>query len=39
MAQELRQLIDPIIGKPNCVAVENYEIEVRIPLKKPEGML
>tara|TARA_E500000305_G_C3919412_1_gene187350 strand:+ start:466 stop:696 length:231 start_codon:yes stop_codon:yes gene_type:complete len=39
MAQALRQLRDPIIGKPNCVAVENFEISVRIPLKKPEGML
>jgi hypothetical protein len=39
MAQELRQLRDPIIGKPNCVEVENFEITVRIPLKKPEGML
>ena len=39
MAQELRQLRDPIIGKPNCVEVENFEIAVRIPLKKPEGML
>jgi hypothetical protein len=39
MAQELRQLRDPIIGKPNCVEVENLEITVRIPLKKPEGML
>ena len=39
LAQELRQLRDPIIGKPNCVEVENFEITVRIPLKKPEGML
>ena len=39
MAQQLRQLRDPIIGKANCVEVKNYEIAVRIPLKKPEGML
>jgi hypothetical protein len=39
MAQQLRQLKDPIMGKPNCVEVKNYEIAVRIPLKKPEGML
>jgi len=39
MAQQLRQLRDPIIGKPNCVEVKNYEIAVRIPLRKPEGML
>ena len=39
MAQELRQLKDPIIGKPNCVEVENFEVVVRTPLKKPEGML
>ena len=39
MAQELRQLRDPIMGKPNCVEVENYDIAVRIPLRKPEGML
>ena len=39
MAQQLRQLRDPIMGKPNCVEVRNYEIAVRTPLKKPEGML
>tara|TARA_R100000234_G_C4993189_1_gene176547 strand:- start:86 stop:316 length:231 start_codon:yes stop_codon:yes gene_type:complete len=39
MAQQLRQLNDPIMGKPNCVEVKNYEIAVRTPLKKPEGML
>tara|TARA_B100000900_G_scaffold341122_1_gene304109 strand:+ start:357 stop:590 length:234 start_codon:yes stop_codon:yes gene_type:complete len=39
MAQELRQLKDPIIGKPNCVEVDNYEIAVRTPLRKPKGML
>jgi len=39
MAQQLRQLRDPITSKPNCVEVENYDIEVRIPLRKPEGML
>ena len=39
MAQQLRQLKDPIIGKNNCVEVENYDIAVRIPLSKPEGML
>ena len=39
MAQELRQLRDPIMGKANCVEVENYDIAVRIPLRKPEGML
>jgi len=39
MAQELRQLKDPIIGKANCVEVENFEIAVRVPLRKPKGML
>ena len=39
MAQELGQLRDPIVGKLNCVEVKNYEIAVRIPLRKPEGML
>ena len=39
MAQELRQLRDPIMGKANCVEVENYDIAVRMPLRKPEGML
>lgn len=39
MAQQLRQLRDPIMGKPNCVEVKDYEIAVRTPLKKPEGML
>ena len=39
MAQELRQLKDPIIGKANCVEVDNYDIAVRVPLTKPEGML
>lgn len=39
MAQALRQLRDPIIGKPNCVEVENFEMSVRMPIRKPEGML
>ena len=39
MAQQLRQLRDPITGKSNCVEVKDYEIAVRTPLKKPEGML
>jgi len=39
MAQQLRQLKDPIIGKNNCVEVENYEIAVRIPIRKPKEML
>tara|TARA_R100000995_G_scaffold56721_1_gene28099 strand:- start:135 stop:368 length:234 start_codon:yes stop_codon:yes gene_type:complete len=39
MAQELRQLKDPIIGKANCVEVDNYDIAVRVPLRKPKGML
>ena len=38
MAQQLGQLKDPWVGKNNCVEVENYDIEVRIPLRKPEGM-
>ena len=38
MAQQLGQLQDPWVGKNNCVEVENYDIEVRIPLRKPEGM-
>ena len=37
-AQQLGQLKDPWVGKNNCVEVENYDIEVRIPLRKPEGM-
>ena len=39
MAQELRQLRDPIMDKQNCVEVKNYDMAVRIPLRKPEGML
>ena len=38
MAQQLRQLYDPWVRKPNCVEVKNYEIRVRVPLKKPVGM-
>lgn len=38
MAQQLGQLKDPWVGKNNCVEVENYDIEVRIPLRKPKGM-
>jgi hypothetical protein len=38
MAQQLRQLYDPWVHKPNCVEVENYEITVRLPLPKPKGM-
>lgn len=38
MAQQLYQLYDPWVQKPNCVKVENYQIEVRMPLSKPKGM-
>lgn len=38
MAQQLYQLYDPWVRKPNCVEVENYQIEVRMPLSKPKGM-
>jgi hypothetical protein len=38
MAQQLYQLKDPIVGKPNCVKVDNYEIKVRIPLPKPKEL-
>lgn len=38
IAQELRQLYDPWVRKPNCVEVKDYEIRVRVPLKKPVGM-
>ena len=38
MAQQLYQLKDPVVGKPNCVKVDNYEIEVRIPLPKPKEL-
>lgn len=38
MAQQLRQLYDPWIKKPNCVKIDNYEITVRLPLPKPKGM-
>jgi len=38
MAQQLYQLNDPILGKPNCVQIDNYEIEVRIPLPKPKEL-
>ena len=33
------QLRDPIIGKLNCVEVKNYEIAVRIPLRKPRDAM
>jgi len=39
MAQRLGQLKDPWVGKNNCIEVDNYDIEVRIPLKKPKEML
>ena len=38
MAQQLYQLKDPVVGKPNCVKVDNYEIEVRIPIPKPKEL-
>ena len=38
MAQQLKQLRDPWVGKPNCVEVENYIVEMRVPLRKPKGM-
>lgn len=39
MAQRLGQLKDPWVGKNNCIEVDNYDIEVRIPLRKPKEML
>ena len=38
VAQSLQQVRDPIIGKANCVEVDNFIKEVRIPLPKPEFM-
>ena len=38
VAQSLKQVRDPIIGKANCVAVEDFQVELRIPLPKPEFM-
>ena len=38
VAQSLHQVRDPIIGKANCVEVDNFIKEVRIPLPKPEFM-
>lgn len=37
-AEILDQRYDPIVRKPNCVKVNNYIKEVRIPLRKPEFM-
>ena len=38
MAQQLKQLRDPWVQKPNCVEVKNYIVEMRMPLRKPKGM-
>ena len=38
VAQSLQQVRDPIVGKENCVKVDNFIKEVRIPLPKPEFM-
>ena len=38
VAQSLQQVRDPIVGKANCVKVDNFIKEVRIPLQKPEFM-
>jgi hypothetical protein len=38
MAQQLKQLRDPWVQKPNCVEVKNYIVEMRVPLRKPKGM-
>ena len=37
-AEILDQRYDPVVRKPNCVKVDNYIKEVRIPLRKPEFM-
>jgi len=38
MAQQLQQLRDPWLQKPNCVKIDNYMVEMRVPLRKPKGM-
>ena len=38
MAQQLKQLRDPWVQKPNCVEVKNYIVEMCVPLRKPKGM-
>ena len=37
-AEMLGQRYDPIVGKRNCVKVDTYLPEIRIPLPKPEFM-
>ena len=37
-AEMLGQRYDPVVGKRNCVKVDMYLPEVRIPLPKPEFM-
>ena len=38
IASALNQKSDPWVGKRNCVEVEDYRVEIKIPLPKPEGM-
>ena len=38
MAQQLKQLRDPWVQKPNCVEVKNYMVEMRGPLRGPRGI-
>ncbi len=38
VAQSLKQVRDPIVRKLNCVEVDNFIVEVTIPLPKPEFM-
>jgi hypothetical protein len=37
-AEMLGQQNDPIVGQKNCVKVDTYLPEIRIPLRKPEFM-
>ena len=37
-AEMFGQQNDPVVGKKNCVKVDTYLPEIRIPLRKPEFM-
>ena len=38
LADKLNQRYDPWVRKPNCVEVEQFYLEVRVPLPKPKEM-
>jgi len=39
MAHTLKQEVDPFARKQQCQEISEYNLVLRVPLQKPEGML